>query len=122
MRRSKGNTEVVAPSSAPMLVTVALAVHDSDSAPGPKYSMILLVPPTTVSRPASFRITSLPEVQPESFPVSFTPTSFGHSSSHGRPTMASTASAPPTPIASMPRPPALGVCESVPMISPPGKA
>ena len=44
----------------------------------------------------------------------------GNSSSHGRPAM--TASAPPTPIAHAPRPPALGVCESVPMISAPGKA
>src|SRR3989338_11289942 len=58
MRLSNGNTEVVAPSSAPMLVTVALAVQESDSVPGPKYSMILLVPPATVSMPASLRITS----------------------------------------------------------------
>src|ERR1700761_2575789 len=36
----------------------------------------------------------------------------GAFSSHGVPVIASTASAPPTPIASIPRPPALGVCES----------
>jgi hypothetical protein len=30
--------------------------------------------------------------------------------------------APPTPMAAMPKPPALGVCESVPIIKPPGKA
>ena len=35
--------------------------------------------------------------------------------------MTSTASAPPTPTAQAPRPPALGVCESVPMISCAGK-
>src|SRR4030066_1038319 len=109
MRLSNGNTEVVAPSSAPMLVIVALAVQDSTSVPGPKYSMILLVPPATVSMPASLRMTSLPLVQPLGLPISFTPTSFGHSSSHGSPTITSTASAPPTPIASMPRPPAFGV-------------
>ncbi len=34
----------------------------------------------------------------------------------------STASAPPTPIAIIPNPPAFGVCESVPIIIPPGKA
>lgn len=46
----------------------------------------------------------------------------GHLSSHGMPAMTSTASAPPTPIAHMPRPPAFGVWESVPIISPPGNA
>ena len=46
----------------------------------------------------------------------------GALSSQGRPAMTSTASAPPTPTAHMPRPPALGVCESVPIIMPPGKA
>ena len=38
------------------------------------------------------------------------------------PAITSTASAPPTPIAIMPSPPAFGVCESVPIIMPPGKA
>jgi hypothetical protein len=41
---------------------------------------------------------------------------------YGQPAMTSTASAPPTPIAIMPRPPALGVWLSVPIIIPPGKA
>lgn len=48
--------------------------------------------------------------------------SFGTFSSHGAPTITSTASAPPTPMAAMPSPPALGVWESVPTIMPPGKA
>jgi hypothetical protein len=59
-------------------------------------------------------------VQPLSWPVSLTPMIRGHCNSQGIPVMASTASAPPTPIPSMPMPPALGVCESVPMIKPPG--
>ena len=42
--------------------------------------------------------------------------------SHGKPAITSTASAPPTPHANMPRPPAFGVWESVPIIMPPGKA
>src|SRR6266550_2854218 len=50
MRESNGNTEVVAPSSAPMLQIVPFPVALIDSAPGPKYSMILLVPPLTVRR------------------------------------------------------------------------
>ncbi len=122
MRSSNGNIDVVAPSSAPMLVIVALPVHDSDCTPGPKYSMIRLVPPLTVSWPSSQRITSLGAAQPDSSPVSLTPTTLGCSTSHGKPAITSTASAPPTPTAHMPRPPALGVWESVPSIMPPGKA
>ena len=41
---------------------------------------------------------------------------------NGQPAMTSTASAPPTPIATMPRPPAFGVWLSVPIIIPPGNA
>ena len=48
MRPSNGNTDVVAPSSAPMLQIVPLPVALIDSAPGPRYSTILLVPPLTV--------------------------------------------------------------------------
>ena len=49
MRSSAGNIEVVAPSSAPMLVIVALPVALIVRAPGPIYSTIALVPPATVS-------------------------------------------------------------------------
>ena len=59
-------------------------------------------------------------VHPLRCPVSLMPTIFGHCNSQGMPVMASTASAPPTPTPSIPIPPALGVCESVPMIKPPG--
>ena len=57
-----------------------------------------------------------------SLPVSFTPINLGNFNSHAMPAITSTASAPPTPIATIPRPPALTVCESVPIIMPPGKA
>ncbi len=67
-------------------------------------------------------MTSLGAVHPLSSPVRRTPTSVGFFTSHGRPAITSTASAPPTPLANMPSPPAFGVWESVPMISPPGKA
>ena len=105
-----------------MLQIVALPVAESAAAPSPKYSITALVPPLTVRMPASFRITSFGEAHPPSFPVSFTPMIFGIFSSQGMPAITSTASAPPTPIAIMPRPPALGVCESVPTIMPPGNA
>ena len=44
------------------------------------------------------------------------PTTFGALSSQGVPVIASTASAPPTPIANIPKPEALGVWESVPSL------
>jgi hypothetical protein len=114
--------EVVAPTSAPILQMVPLPVADKVEVPSPKYSITALVPPLTVRIPANFRITSFGEAHPDNLPVSFTPISFGIFSSHGSPAITSTASAPPTPIAIIPRPPALGVCESVPTIIPPGKA
>ena len=119
---SNGKTEVVAPISAPILQIVPLPVQEIDEVPSPKYSTIAPVPPFTVKIPARFRITSFAEVQPFSLPVNFTPVIFGHFNSHGIPAITSTASAPPTPIAIIPSPPAFGVCESVPIIIPPGKA
>ena len=105
-----------------MLHIVALPVALKLLAPSPKYSTIAPVPPLTVSISATFRITSLGAVQPLSLPVNLTPISFGNFSSHGISAITSTASAPPTPIATIPNPPAFGVCESVPIIIPPGKA
>jgi hypothetical protein len=68
MRLLKGKVEVVAPISAPMLQMVAMPVQEMDSTPGPKYSTMAPVPPLTVRMPASLRITSLGDVQPESLP------------------------------------------------------
>ena len=100
---------MVAPTSAPMLQMVPFPVQDIDSAPSPKYSMIAPVPPLTVKIPATFRMTSLGAVQPLSLPVSFTPISFGNFNSQGISAITSTASAPPTPMANIPRPPAFTV-------------
>ena len=80
------------------------------------------MPPLTVRMPATLRMTSFAAVQPDSEPVSRTPMSFGTRVLNGQPAITSTASAPPTPIAIMPSPPAFGVCESVPIIIPPGNA
>src|SRR3954447_25560224 len=122
MRWSFGKIEHVAPISAPMLQIVALPVAEIDSAPGPKYSTIAPVPPLTVRMPATFRITSFDAVHPDNDPFRCTPMSFGTLVLNGQPAITSTASAPPTPTAIIPRPPALGVCESVPIIIPPGNA
>ena len=114
--------EVVAPISAPILQIVPLPVHDITSAPGPKYSIIAPVPPLTVAIPATFKITSFADVHLLIFPESLTPINFGNFNSQGIPAITSTASAPPTPIAIIPRPPAFTVWLSVPIIIPPGKA
>src|SRR5204863_1454741 len=122
MRASYGNSEVGAPSSTPMLQIVTLPVALIDSAPGPKYSITLLVPTLTVSSVQRYVMTSLGAVQPDSLPVRCTPTSRGCSTSHASPAIASPQSAPPTPMAIMPRPPAFGVLESAPIRRPPGNA
>merc|ERR1719399_1060255 len=64
---------------------------------------------------ATLRMMSLGDVQPFSFPVRFTPMILGAFTSQGRPDITSTASAPPTPTAIIPSPPALGVWLSVPI-------
>jgi len=92
-----------------MLQIVARPVAEIVEAPGPKYSMIAPVPPRTVRSPATLRITSLGAAQPESCPVRWTPISFGARVLKGRPAMTSTASAPPTPMATVPRTTAFGV-------------
>ena len=105
-----------------MLQIVPLPVAEMLSQPSPKNSTIWLVPPFTVRIPISFRMTSLDEVHPDILPVNLTPIMPGQTRLKAWPVMTSTASAPPTPIASMPKPPPLGVWESVPSIMPPGKA
>src|SRR5437763_9009815 len=105
-----------------MLQIVPLPVAVIVSAPGPKYSTIAPVPPDTVKTSATRRITSLGADQPDSEPVRCTPINFGHRTLNGAPVIASMASPPPTPTPIRPRPPALGVWLSVPIIIPPGKA
>src|SRR3954454_12046453 len=122
MLSSYPNRLQVAPTSAPMLQIVALPVAEIVSAPGPKYSTIAPVPPSTVRTRATSRMTSFGDDQPLSVPVSLTPITFGQRTLNGNPVITSTASAPPTPMATIPSPPALGVWLSVPIITPPGNA
>jgi len=105
-----------------MLQMVALPVAEIDAPPGPKYSTMAPVPPFTVRMPATLRITSFAAAQPESEPRRCTPITLGTRVLNGHPAITSTASAPPTPMATIPRPPAFGVWLSVPIIIPPGKA
>ena len=105
-----------------MLQMVPLPVAERLRAPGPKYSTMAPVPPFTVRMSATFRMTSLGADQPLNSPVRWMPMSLGQRTFHGKPVITSTASAPPTPMATMARPPAFGVWLSVPIIIPPGKA
>ena len=91
-------------------------------APGPKYSTMAPVPPETPRRPATSKMTSFGDVQPESSPVRCTPISFGQRRLKASPGHDVDGIPPPTPTATMPRPPAFGVWLSVPIIIPPGKA
>ena len=101
---------------------VDLPVVEIEAVPSPKYSTIALVPPLTVKISATLRIISLGELHPFKDPVNLTPINFGIFVLKGIPAITSTASAPPTPIAIIPSPPALGVWLSVPIIIPPGNA
>ena len=71
---------------------------------------------------ATFRWACLGADEPLNSPVRWMPMSLGQRTFQGKPVIASTASAPPTPMATMARPPAFGVWLSVPIIIPPGKA
>ena len=55
--------EVVAPSSAPMLVMVARSGTVSVATPGPPYSMIFPTPPFTVNKRSTSKMTSFAETQ-----------------------------------------------------------
>src|SRR5690606_22395503 len=98
-----------------MLQIVPFPVQDIEVAPGPKYSTIAPVPPFTVRISATFKITSFGAVQPDNLPVNLTPINLGNFNSQAIPAITSTASAPPTPMATIPKPPALTVWESVPI-------
>lgn len=54
-------------------------VQEMESTPGPWYSTMAPVPPFTVKIPATFKMTSLGDVQPDRVPVSFTPITFEES-------------------------------------------
>ena len=105
-----------------MFVMVALPVVEIVCVPSPKYSTIAFVAPLTVRISATFKIISFGDVQPLNDPVNLTPIKLGIFVLNGIPAMTSTASAPPTPMAIIDNPPALGVWLSVPIIIPPGNA
>lgn len=111
---SLGKMLVVTPSSAPMFVIVALCGTERVLTPGPKYSATQPTFPFVVRMLSSFRITSFAATHGFNFPVSFMPTTLGQVKKKGPPAIAAATSIPPAPIASIPIPPPVGVCESLP--------
>jgi len=74
---SLGKTDVVRPSSAPMLAMVARSGTVRPASPSPPYSKTRPTLPRVVKMSRSFKITSLAETQGGSFPVRFTRTTRG---------------------------------------------
>ena len=120
MTSSDAKTLVVSPSSAPMLAMVMRCAASRLGRPGPSYSKILPLPPRTVSRRSSSRMTSLAVTHGCSAPVSHTRTTAGIRKEYGPPPIATATSRPPAPIASMPAAPHSGVWLSVPSSVCPG--
>ena len=109
-----GKIAQVEPYSGLMLPMVARVASGTLDTPGPKKSTNLPTTLTRRSNSATVRTRSV-AVQPSlRSPVSLTPTTWGMSMLIGWPSMAASASMPPTPQPSTPSPLTIGVCESVP--------
>ena len=103
-----------------MFVMVARSGTDSVFTPSPVYSMTLPTPPLTVSRESTFKMTSFALTPFRRAPVRCTSATRGMFSMNGSPAIAHATSRPPAPIAIMPMPPPVGVCESLPRSVAPG--
>ena len=120
---SGGKTADVAPSSAIMFAIVPRSGTLRSAVPGPVNSKTLFLPPRTVRRRSSSRITSLACTQGrDSLPSSRTSTTSGQAISYGCPAIATATSSPPAPIAIIPSAPLVVVWESAPTRIPPGFA
>ena len=105
---------MVAPYSGAMLAMVARSTSGSAAAPGPKNSTNF---PTTFALRSiwvTVSATSVAVTPSRMAPVRCTPTTSGVRKYTGWPSMPASASMPPTPQPTMPRPLIMVVCESVP--------
>jgi hypothetical protein len=111
---STGKKPMVAPYSGAMLASVARSGTASDCVPSPKNSTNL--PTTFALRSISVTVStrSVAVTPSRSFPVRFTPTTSGVRKYTGWPSMPASASMPPTPQATTPRPFTIVVWLSVP--------
>src|SRR5262249_33827956 len=104
----------VAPYSGDMFPSVARSASDSEATPAPKYSTNLPTTPTCRSRSVTVSTRSVAVDPSGSSPDSSKPTTCGTSIDSGCPSIAASASIPPTPQPSTPSPLTIVVCESVP--------
>ena len=104
----------VAPYSGAMLAMVARSASGSAARPGPKNSTNLPTTPFLRSICVTVSTRSVAVAPSGSWPCSLKPTTCGISIDTGWPSMAASASMPPTPQPSTPRPLIIVVCESVP--------
>ncbi len=111
---SHGKNEAVAPYSGHMLESVARSSTRSDDRPGPKNSTNFPTTPCARSICVSVSTRSVAVVPGGSSPLVRTPTTTGQGRNIGWPSMAASASIPPTPQPRTDSPFTIVVCESVP--------
>ena len=111
---SIGKMAIVAPYSGAMLPSVARSATVSDAMPGPKNSTNLPTTPCLRRRSVTVSTRSVAVAPSGSLPFSRTPRTSGISIEIGWPSIAASASMPPTPQPTTPRPLTIVVCESVP--------
>ena len=109
-----GKIAQVEPYSGLMFPIVARLAAGTAATPGPKNSTNVPTTPTERSSSAMVSTRSVAVLPSGSWPASRTPITFGMSMLTGWPSIAASASMPPTPQPSTPRPLTIGVCESVP--------
>ena len=111
---STGKKPHVAPYSGDMFAIVARSATGSDARPSPKYSTNLPTTPVLRSSSVTVSTRSVAVAPSGSSPLRRKPTTCGTSIDSGSPSIAASASIPPTPQPSTPRPLIIVVCESVP--------
>ena len=109
-----GKMVQVAPYSGDMLPMVARVSRGTAATPGPKASTNLPTTPWRRSSSVMVSTRSVAVVPSAISPKSRSPTTGGSSIERGWPSMAASASMPPTPQPRTPRPLTMVVCESVP--------
>ena len=111
---SMGKMPQVAPYSGAMFAMVERSASGRWSSPSPKNSTNLPTTPFARSISTTVSTRSVAVAPSGSLPVSSNPTTWGMSIEIGWPSIAASASIPPTPQPSTPRPLTMVVCESVP--------
>ena len=109
-----GKIAQVEPNSGDMLAMVARSASGSPFSPSPKNSTNLSTTPFLRSISVTVSTRSVAVVPAGRLPVSLNPMTCGISMVTGCPSIAASASMPPTPQPSTPRPLTIVVCESVP--------